>query len=368
MQIPYLSFDAQHAIVRDKVLQAMKNVFDSKWYILGEHVKKFEKEYASFNNTNNCVGVANGLDALHIALKISGVGPGDEVIVPSNTYIATWLAVSQVGATIVPVEPSELTYNIDPQKIESAISTKTKAIMPVHLYGQACEMDAIMAIAQKYKLKIIEDNAQAHGASYNGRLTGSFGMANGTSFYPGKNLGAIGDAGAITLNDDEMAEKARTLRNYGSHKKYYNEVIGMNSRLDELQAAILSIKLPYLMQWTDSRIKVAALYNHYLSQVPQLQLPVVAPGATHVNHIYLIRTNQRDELQKYLAGKGIGTFIHYPLPPHLQNAYKHLGYKKGDFPIAEHISDTCLSLPVWPGLTEKEIAYIYAAIKAFFHG
>ena len=368
MQIPFLSFDAQNKMVRDKVLDAMKNVFDSNWYILGEHVKNFEKEYALFNNTKECVGVANGLDALHIALKISGVGPGDEVIVPSNTYIATWLAVSQAGAIIVPVEPSDVTYNLDPKKIESAITAKTKAILPVHLYGQTCEMDAIMTIAKRNNLFVIEDNAQAHGASFNGRLTGSFGIANGTSFYPGKNLGAIGDAGAITLNDEQMAEKARTLRHHVSPKKYYNEIIGMNSRLDELQAAILSVKLPYLMQWTDSRIKVAELYNHYLSQIPQLQLPAVATGATHVNHIYLIRTNQRDALQQYLADKGIGTFIHYPVPPHLQNAYKHLGYKKGDFPIAERISDSCLSLPVWPGLSEKEISCIYSAIKEFFHG
>lgn len=368
MQIPFLSFDAQNEMIRKQVLFAMKNVFDSKFYILGEHVKKFEEEYAAFNNTKYCVGVANGLDALYIALKISGVGPGDEVIVPSNTYIATWLAVSQAGATIVPVEPSDTTYNIDPQKIESAITAKTKAIMPVHLYGQACEMDVIMNIAQRNNLLIIEDNAQAHGASFNGRLTGNFGIANGTSFYPGKNLGAIGDAGAITLNNESLAEKARTFRNYGSHKKYYNEVIGINSRLDEMQAAILIVKLPSLMQWTNSRIQVAALYNYYLSQIHQLQLPAVAPGATHVNHIYLIRTNQRDALQKYLSDKGIGTFIHYPVPPHLQNAYKHLGYKRGDFPIAESISDTCLSLPIWPGLTEKEIIYIYEAIKAFFHG
>lgn len=368
MQVPFLSFDAQNEMIRDKVLEAMTNVFDSKWYILGEHVERFEQEYAAFNNTKACIGVANGLDALHIALKILGVGPGDEVIVPSNTYIATWLAVSYTGATLVPVEPDAATYNLDPKKIEAAITGKTKVIMPVHLYGQACEMDSIMGIASKHNIFVVEDNAQAQGASFYGRLTGSFGIANGTSFYPGKNLGALGDAGAITLNDDELTIKARSFRNYGSHKKYHNEVIGVNSRLDELQAAILSVKLPFLSQLTQSRIAVANLYHAYLSEIPQLQLPAVAPGATHVNHVYLILTDQRDALQQHLAGKGIGTFIHYPVPPHLQAAYQHLGYKRGDFPIAERIAGTCLSLPIWPGLAEHDIHYIYSTVKAFFHG
>lgn len=367
MQIPFLSFDAQNELVRDEILLAMTGVFDSKWYILGDAVKKFEEEYAAFNQVKNCIGVANGLDALQIALKVLGIGPGDEVIVPSNTYIATWLAPSYVGAILVPVEPNPKTYNIDPANIEAAITPRTKAIMPVHLYGQACEMDAIIAIANKHGLVVVEDNAQAQGATYNGKLTGSFGQVNGTSFYPGKNLGALGDAGAVTTNDDELALKVRSFRNYGSHKKYYNEVIGVNSRLDELQAAVLSVKLPHLTQWTAERVKVAELYNTFMADIAGISLPQVATGATHVYHIYLILTERRDELQAFLAGKGIGTVIHYPVPPHLQQAYAHLNYKAGDFPIAEAIASQCLSLPMWPGMQEEQVRYISQSIKEFFH-
>ncbi|MBD0375416.1 MAG: DegT/DnrJ/EryC1/StrS family aminotransferase [Flavisolibacter sp.] len=368
MRIPFLSFDIQNKMVEAQVLQAIKNVFDSKWYILGEHVKKFESEYAAFTGTNYCVGVANGLDALHIALKVLGIGPGHEVIVPSNTYIATWLAVSHVGATLVPVEPHPDTYNINPENIGAAITSRTKAIMPVHLYGQACEMDAILSVARNNNLYIIEDNAQAQGATFMGKLTGGFGVINGTSFYPGKNLGALGDAGAITLDDELLATRVRAFRNYGSHKKYYNEMIGINSRLDELQAAVLSVKLPFLKIWTEERIKIASLYQKYLQDVAEIKLPFTASGATHVYHIYLITTSRRDALQQWLAEKGIGTFIHYPVPPHLQQAYNYLGYKRGDFPIAESIADNCLSLPMWPGLAEECIKYICTAIKEFFHG
>ncbi|GGK78180.1 aminotransferase [Rufibacter glacialis] len=345
----------------------MQGVFDSKWYILGDYVKQFEREYAIFNDTASCIGVANGLDALQISLKVLGIGEGDEVIVPSNTYIATWLAVSYVGATLVPVEPNIATYNIDPAKIEAAITSRTKAIIPVHLYGQACEMDAIMAISKKHNLYVVEDNAQAQGALYNGRKTGSFGHANGTSFYPGKNLGALGDAGAITTNDEEISKKITSFRNYGSHKKYYNEVKGVNSRLDELQAAILSVKLPYLLEWTEQRKNLADHYNRCLADVHQLNTPVLTNGATHVYHIYMVRTTKRDELQQFLQRKGIGTVIHYPVPPHLQEAYKYLGYKKGDFPIAEDIANTCLSLPLWPGMTKEEVETVCSSIEEFFH-
>ena len=366
MTIPFLSFSEMNDEVRAEIEVAFKKVFDSKWYILGKEVQLFEEAYAGFNQVQQCVGVSNGLDALILALKALEIGVGDEVIVPSNTYIATLLAVTHVGATPVLAEPDERTFNMDPVTVEKAITGRTKAIMPVHLYGQCCEMDAIMEIASRHKLFVIEDNAQSQGATYNGKLAGSFGHANGTSFYPGKNLGALGDAGAVTTNDEALAEKIRTLRNYGSQKKYYNEVIGSNMRLDELQAAFLSVKLNYLYQWNEQRRQIAAWYDHYLANVGDLRLPFTAPGATHVYHLYVVRTEKRDELQKHLAENGIGTLIHYPVPPHLQEAYKSLGFSNGDFPIAEKISATCLSLPLWPGMQEQQVANVAASIADYF--
>jgi dTDP-4-amino-4,6-dideoxygalactose transaminase len=365
MKIPSLSFESTNKQVKAEILSSFEQFFDNAWYVLGDFVKNFENEYAIFNSVNYCVGVSNGLDALHIALKTLGVGPGDEVIVPSNTYIATVLAVSYVGATPVFVEPDLITYNIDPAKIEDAITSKTRAIMPVHLYGQACEMEAIMAIAGKHDLFVVEDNAQAHGASYNGKFTGSWGHVNGTSFYPGKNLGALGDAGAVTTDNPEWARQASIFRNYGSEKKYYNEVIGFNMRLDECQAAILSVKLKYLKEWTQQRQQIAGWYNEALKNVEELILPNVAEKATHAYHIYLVRTKHRDALQKYLADNSVDTMIHYPVPPHLQKAYAHMGFKKGDFPIAEEIANTCLSLPMWPGLKKQEVTTISDLIKKF---
>ena len=365
MKIPFLSFEETNKKIKTEIITAFEQFFDNSWYVLGNSVKEFEKEYALFNNVEHCVGVGNGLDALHIALKTLDIVRGDEVIVPSNTYIATVLAVSYLGATPVFVEPNINTYNIDPQKIEIAITARTKAIMPVHLYGQACEIEKIMSIAEKHGLHVVEDNAQSHGASYNGKLTGTFGHINGTSFYPGKNLGAFGDAGAITTNDAELVRKALVLRNYGSEKKYHNEVIGFNSRLDECQAAFLSVKLRYLMEWTRQRQEIASWYNEDLKGVGDLILPEIAERATHAYHLYVVRTKNRDELQKYLSDNGIGTLIHYPIPPHLQEAYKYLGFKKGDFPIAEEIANTCLSLPIWPGLKEEGVTIITDAIKKF---
>ncbi|GAA3951294.1 DegT/DnrJ/EryC1/StrS family aminotransferase [Hymenobacter algoricola] len=366
MKVPFLSFTPQNQAVRTDVLEAMARVFDSQWYVLGDAVRQFEAEYAAFSHTQECIGVANGLDALHLALKALDIKDGDEVIVPSNTYIATWLAISFVGGTPIPVEPVLDTYNLDPTLLEAAITPRTRAIMPVHLYGQACEMDAIMAIARKHNLYVIEDNAQSQGAAYNGRLTGSFGEVNATSFYPGKNLGALGDAGAITTNDAGLAKRVRTLRNYGSQQKYYNEVIGHNSRLDELQAAVLSVKLPKLLDWTRQRQEVAALYDQHLAGIAQLKLPATAAGATHVYHLYVVRTARRDELQQHLTAAGIGTLIHYPVPPHQQQAYASLGYQRGAFPLAEEIAATCLSLPMWPGMTENEVEVVSSAVRAFF--
>lgn len=367
MQIPFLSFKKMNDDVKAELLPSFENFIDKGWYILGDQVKQFEADYAAFSKTTYSAGVANGLDALIIALKALGVGEGHEVIVPSNTYIASWLAVSYVGATPVPVEPRPETYNINPDLIEAAITTKTKAIMPVHLYGQCCEMDAIMAIANKHNLYVVEDNAQSQGAMYNGKLAGSFGEVNGTSFYPGKNLGAYGDAGAITSNSEELIKKVLTIRNYGSNKKYYNELKGINSRLDELQAGFLSIKLKYIDSWTAERVQIADAYNLQLKNIPGIITPKLAENATSVYHLYVIRTDKRDELQQYLNENGIGTLIHYPLPPHLQEAYKDLNFKKGDFPLAEQIAETCLSLPMYPGLTQEEITQVCTTIKAFFH-
>jgi dTDP-4-amino-4,6-dideoxygalactose transaminase len=366
MKIPFLNFTPMHAPIKQEIMQVFEAFYDSNWYILGDRVKQFEADYAQFNQTEYSVGISNGLDALHIALMALGIGEGDEVIVPSNTYIATALAVSYVGATPIFVEPNIETYNIDPNRIEAAINSKTKAIMPVHLYGQACEMEAIKAVAQKHKLYIIEDNAQSQGASYNSIYTGAWGDINGTSFYPGKNLGALGDAGAITTNNKDLAQKAMVLRNYGSQKKYYNEVIGHNMRLDECQAAILSVKLKYLNSWTENRQQIANWYNNALAGIEQIILPKTASSATHVFHLYVIRTEKRDELQKHLNDNEIGTLIHYPIPPHLQQAYAHLGHQKGDFPLAEEIANTCLSLPMWPGMKEEEVLYIADKLKLFF--
>lgn len=366
MHIPFLFFAPQHNPLREEILAAMAAVYDKQWYILGDEVRAFEAAYAHYNQVNHCVGVANGLDALHLALKALQVGPGDEIIVPSNTYIATWLAVSFVGATPVPVEPDPYTYNLDPASLEAAITPRTKGIMPVHLYGQACAMGPIMAIAERHGLWVVEDNAQAQGAAWEGGITGSFGAANGTSFYPGKNLGALGDAGAVTTNSDELATRLRTLRNYGSQQKYYNEVIGHNSRLDELQAAVLNVKLPHLPVWTQQRQEVARFYDQHLAGIGDLILPTVAAGATHVYHLYVVRTQFRDALQQHLTKHDIGTLIHYPVPPHRQQAYAHLRMDLGTYPIAEELAATSLSLPLWPGMQSQHVSEIASIVSSFF--
>ena len=365
VSLPFLSFQHQHAPLRAEILAAQARVFDSGWYVLGDEVKQFEQEYSAFNQVAHTVGVANGLDALVLALRVLGIGPGDEVIVPSNTYIATWLAVTQVGATPVPVEPDPATANLDPARIPAALTARTRAIVPVHLYGQCCRMTEIMALAAAHSLAVVEDNAQAQGAAFEGQLAGSFGAVNGTSFYPGKNLGALGDAGAVTTNDADLAHKVSVLRNYGSQQKYYNEVVGYNSRLDELQAAVLRVKLPHLPAWTRQRQQVAVLYGQHLAGIAGLRLPVIAPGATHVYHLYVVQTDRRDVLQQHLTAQGIGTLIHYPVPPHRQQAYSHLNFPAGAFPIAEQLAATSLSLPMWPGMTEAQVAAVATAIRAF---
>jgi len=367
MNIPFLNFEPMHNEVHNELQAAFSEVLTSNWFVLGKHLSEFEDQYAKFNNVARVIGVSNGLDALHLALLSLGISEGDEVIVPSNTYIASVLAVSFVGAIPVLVEPNIDSYNIDVDRIEMAITPKTKAIMPVHLYGQACQMDKIEEIAKKYNLYLIEDNAQSQGASYQGRLTGSFGHVNGTSFYPGKNLGALGDAGAVTTNDVILAKKIEALRNYGSDRKYYNAFIGYNMRMDELQAAFLKVKLKRLVNWTLQRQELANIYYEELVDVRNIIIPKVIPDATHVYHLFVIRTTKRDHLQTYLNTRGIASLIHYPVPPHLQEAYSHLGYKKGDFPIAEELAKTMLSLPLWPGMKRSQVREVCDIIKDFFY-
>lgn len=366
MQIPFFSSAPMHQALKAEMDAFWQKFYTSNWYVLGAEVENFEAAYAAFNQTRFCVGVANGLDALHIALKALNIGSGDEVIVPSNTYIASWLGVSQVRAIPVPVEPDPRTWNIDPQRIEAAINSRTRAILPVHLYGQACAMGPIMELATRYNLAVVEDNAQAHGASWEGKLTGSFGHINGVSFYPTKNLGALGDAGAITTDDATLADFAKTYRNYGSRQRYYNEMQGLNSRLDAVQAGILRLKLAYLNTWNAEREALAQLYLQQLSGIAELTLPSVGAGCTSVWHLLVVLAERRDALQAYLQGRGIDTLIHYPLPPHLQQAYADLGLVKGQFPLAEMIAEKCLSLPLYPGMPQQHVEIVANAIREFY--
>lgn len=338
-------------------------VRDSGWYILGPEVDAFEQEYAAYCGAQHCVGVANGLDALHLALRALGVGIGDEVIVPSNTYIATWLAVSQCGATPVPVEPDPATHNLDPQRVEAAITPRTKVILPVHLYGQPADLDSILSIARRYGLRVLEDAAQAHGARYKGQRIGAHGDAVAWSFYPGKNLGALGDAGAVTTNDEAVVDRLRVLRNYGSRVKYVNEVQGWNSRLDPLQAAILRVKLAHLDEWNQRRGKLADLYLRELADCG-VALPQVPDWAQPAWHLFVVRHPRRDEFQQRLAQAGIQTLIHYPIPPHRQAAYAGLGMVPGTLPVAERLAAEVLSLPIGPHLSGAQAEQVVAAVKA----
>ena len=364
MQIPFVTFRPMEKELDKDIRAAFETVYSNSWYIEGEEDTKFEKAFAQYIGTDYCVGCGNGLDALVLALKALGIGDGDEVIVPSNTYIATALAVTYAGAKVVFVEPDIRTYNIDPTLIEDAITDKTTAIMPVHLYGQACDMDPIMEIADRHGLNVIEDCAQAHGATYKGRKIGTFGIASGFSFYPGKNLGALGDAGAAVTNSKELADKIRAYGNYGCDYKYHHIYKGNNSRLDEFQAAFLSAKLPHLDRMNEARKAIA---NKYLEGIknPLVTLPFVADYADPVWHIFAIRCDRKDELQKFLRDAGIGTNNHYPIPMHLQEAYKDLGFKEGDFPIAELISATEISIPLYYGMTDDEINYVIDKINEF---
>lgn len=370
--IPFVDLGWSYRELQTELDEATRRFFASGWYVLGKEVEAFEQEYAAYCGTKHCVGVANGLDAMNLVLRAWDIGPGDEVIVPSNTYIATWLAVSYAGARPVPVEPDPATCNLDPAGIEAAITPHTRAILPVHLYGRAADMGPIMALAARRGLKVLEDAAQAQGAVCDGKRSGSLGDAAGHSFYPTKNLGAFGDAGAVTTDDPVLAEKVRCLRNYGSRRRYYNDCQGINSRLDEIQAALLRVKLKYLDRWNAERSRLADLYLQLLGtergEVPGLTLPGI-PGETgHVWHLFTVRHPRRDALQAALAAEGIGTLIHYPVPPHLSQAYAAAGHPRGAFPCAERIAETILSLPLGPWLKDAQIERTVAAVRRFGAG
>lgn len=363
--IPFLDMKSPYQELKEELDAAYRRVMESGWYILGDEVEQFEQQFAVYCGAKYCVGVGNGLEAMILTLKAWGIGDGDAVIVPSNTYIATWLAVSETGAQAQPVEPEPESYNLDPERIEAAITPETRAILPVHLYGQQAEMEAISAIAEKYGLKVLEDSAQMHLEGAAPYKNTRFACTAAYSFYPGKNLGALGDAGAVVTDDAETAQKVRVLRNYGSQRKYYNEVRGHNSRLDTLQAAFLGAKLPKLAEWNARREKIASLYFKRLTGAEGLVLPALAPGCRHGWHIFAVRHPRRDALQTYLAERDIGSLIHYPVPPHLSQAYADLGYQRGDFPLAEEIADTELSLPMGPHLSLEDASYVAQAVLDF---
>lgn len=362
--IPFLDLKAAYLELKTEIDEALLRVAGSGWYIGGTEVEAFEAEYAEYCQTRHAVGVGNGLDALRLALMAMGVGPGDEVIVPSNTYIATWLAVSQCGATPVPVEPEESTYNMDPALIEAAITSRTKVILPVHLYGQPADLDPIIATARAHGLQVLEDAAQAHGARYKGKPIGSHGDAVAWSFYPGKNLGALGDGGAVTTQRDDIADKLRVLRNYGSREKYVNEVQGFNSRLDPLQAAVLRVKLRYLDEWNERRGSLAQRYTSKLADA-KLRLPSVPNWALPVWHLYPVRHPNRDGLQQHLSQANIGSLIHYPIPPHRQQAYSGMGFSATSFPIASSVAEEILSLPMGPHLAPNDADRVVDALLKF---
>ena len=362
MAIPFLDLRSVYEASRESIDAALLRVAASGSYLLGDELAAFEHAFARRCGVGHCVGVANGLDALHLGLLALGVGEGDEVIVPSNTYIATWLAVSQCGARVVPVEPVEATYNLDPARIEAAITGRTKAIIPVHLYGQPADMDPIMTLARRHELHVLDDCAQAHAARYKGRPVGSLADLSTWSFYPGKNLGAFGDAGAVTGDDAGLVETVRVLGNYGSRRKYHNEVKGFNSRLDEIQAAVLGAKLPGLDNATARRREIARRYLEGMRGLPLL-LPEVPAFAEPAWHLFVVRHRDRDGFQRRLTERGIGTLIHYPVPPHLQPAYAELGWKRGRLPIAEAIHAEVLSLPIWPGMTDDVVEQVVAAVR-----
>jgi dTDP-3-amino-3,4,6-trideoxy-alpha-D-glucose transaminase len=363
--VPFLDVRAATQELKAPMLEAIERVVEGGRYILGEESVAFERDFAAFTGARHAVGVGNGLDALSLALTAVGVGPDDEVVVPTNTFIATWLAVSHIGARPVGAEPVVGQWNLDPDRVQDAITPRTRALVPVHLYGQPADLAELLAVAKKHGLAVVEDAAQAHGARYCGRPIGAHGHAVAWSFYPGKNLGALGDGGAVTTDDPDVAARVRSLRNYGSSRKYVHELLGSNSRLDEIQSAVLRIKLRHLDSWNARRCVIADRYAAELADIPGLRLPRVARGRQHVWHLYVIDHDSRDELQTHLAAQGIQTLVHYPIPPHLSGAYAQLGFTEGAFPIAERAARTHLSLPIGPHLSEESVTRVIAACQSF---
>lgn len=365
MNVPFFELGPSHAAIAAELESVWRSVLDGRRFILGERVAAFEADFAACCGAGHAIGTGNGLDALTLILEGLGIGAGDEVIVPAHTFIATWLAVTRSGATPVPVDCLAGTGNIDPALVPAAITSRTRALIAVHLYGVPAEMAPLQALAMQHNFHLVEDAAQAHGASYRGRKTGSLGIAAGFSFYPTKTLGALGDGGAVVTSDAALAKRIRLLRNYGSETKYEHQVIGCNSRLDELQAAILSVKLPRLEAWAADRRRIAARYMHALSDLPGLQLPAVTDGAEPVWHLFPVRHAARDALAAALEAAGVQIMLHYPVPPHLQPAYAGLGFRAGRFPVAESIARSTLSLPIWPGLADAQIDHVCATIRQF---
>ena len=365
ISVPFCSLKYAHDRIKGEMDKAIDAVYKRSQFILGAEVEEFEKEYAAYSGTRYCVGLASGLDALYVSLRLLEIGAGDEVIVPAHTYIATWLAITHSGATIVPVDVNQDTMLLDPEKVEQAISKRTKAILPVHLYGSVCDMSRLSDIAEQHRLKIVEGNAQGHGATWKNQLTGSFGQCNATSFYPTKNLGAMGDGGAITTNNERIYKEAICFRNYGSSDRFVNPVLGINSRLDEIQAAVLRVKLLHLGKWNQNRREIAKSYLDGLKGIGDIILPPMADG--DVFHLFVIRTEFREKLRSFLFQKGIATTVHYPIPPHRQGAYQSLGFGIGDFPNTERLSETVLSLPMWPGLGPDQLHWVIKQIEGFFN-
>ena len=367
MNVPFLDLKAQYRTIRSEIRPAIDAVLDSAAYVLGKPVVEFEKAFAAAHSTSHCIGLSSGTDGNHAVLWALGIGPGDEVVIPANTFIATAWGATLCGAKPVFVDCHPQSYNLDPEKLEQAITSRTKAIVAVHLYGQTADLDPIKQIAARRSLIVVEDCAQSHLAEYKGKKVGGLTTASSFSFYPGKNLGAYGEAGAAMTNDEQLAKRIRMIRDHGAENKYYHEVFGHNYRMEAIQAAVLNVKLKYLAEWTECRRAVAQSYRRLLTGVGDIVLPEEMPYAKHVYHLFVIQTTKRDELQKYLTEQGIGTGLHYPIPLHLQKCFSHFGYRKGDFPVTERLSERCLSLPMFAEMTPAQVETVVTAIKRFFH-
>ncbi len=366
MVVPFLDLKIQYQTIKDEVTPAIQNVIESAEFVLGKPVADFENEFKREHNVRHCFGVSSGTDGNHMALWGLGIGPGDEVIIPANTFIATAWGATLCGATPVFVDCDRRSYNIDPEKVEEKITSRTKAIVAVHLYGQPADMDPLTEIARRHGVFLVEDCAQSHIAEYKGTRVGGLSDASSFSFYPGKNLGAYGEGGAVATNDDALARKFKMIRDHGAERKYDHEIQGHNYRMEGIQGAVLCVKLKHLAAWTEARRRHAGLYGKLLKGIPSLTTPVEMPYAKHVYHLYVIRTPHRDRMQKHLEGKGIGTGLHYPVPLHLQKVFSGLGYTPGDFPVAEQLGSECLSLPMYPELTDGQIEYVSRTVGEFF--